>query len=184
VKCSPIQFYIWQKTGCGIRYFLSFETENRKCSLLRHYLNLCELNFTGQHIVNVSPWTRNCPNLYTHETQQPNHTYIQVVLKFKDVLWSSIAHLKVCDNMLCKNQSAIKIINNKQSNLLLKNLTPAPALPQKNLTPAPHLFSKIVKTPAGVNSDTPAPVHLCQRAARSWAIHGARSMWASVLNMI
>jgi len=28
VRCSPTQFYIWQKTGCGIRYFLSFETEN------------------------------------------------------------------------------------------------------------------------------------------------------------
>jgi len=26
------------------------------------------------------PWTRNCPNLYTHETHQPNLTYIQVVL--------------------------------------------------------------------------------------------------------
>jgi len=30
----------------------------------------------------------------------------------------------------------------------------------KKLTPAPLLFSKIVKTPAGVYSDTPAPVHL------------------------
>ena len=50
-KCSPTQFYIWQKTGCGIRYFLSFETENWKCWLLRHYINfLCELNFIGQQI--------------------------------------------------------------------------------------------------------------------------------------
>ena len=83
VRCSPTQFYIWQKTGCGIWYFLSFQTENCKCWLLRLYLNfLCELNFMGQHIFDVSPWTRNCPNLYTHETHQPNLTYIQVVLKF------------------------------------------------------------------------------------------------------
>ena len=83
VRCSPIQFYIWQKTGCGTRYFLSFETENWICWLLRHYLNfLCELNFIGQHIFNVSPWTRNCPNLYIHETHRPNLAYIQVVLKF------------------------------------------------------------------------------------------------------
>jgi len=34
----------------------------------------------GQHIFNVSPWTRNCPNLYTHETHRPNLTYIQVIL--------------------------------------------------------------------------------------------------------
>jgi len=34
--------YIWRRTGCGIRYFLSFETEIWICSLLRHYLNfLC-----------------------------------------------------------------------------------------------------------------------------------------------
>jgi len=39
VRFSPIKFYILQKTGCGIRYFLSFETENWKCWLLRHYLN-------------------------------------------------------------------------------------------------------------------------------------------------
>jgi len=46
------QFYIWQKTGCGIRYFLSFETENWKCWLLRRYLNLlCELNFVGKDIL-------------------------------------------------------------------------------------------------------------------------------------
>jgi len=50
VRCSPTQFYIWQKTGCGKWYFLSFETENWKCWLLRHYLNfICELNF----IVNI-----------------------------------------------------------------------------------------------------------------------------------
>ena len=52
VRLSPIQFYIWQKTGCGIRHFLSFEIENWKCWLLRHYLNiLCELNFIGQHFL-------------------------------------------------------------------------------------------------------------------------------------
>jgi len=38
-EISPAQFYIWQKTGCGIRNFLSFETENWICWLLRHYLN-------------------------------------------------------------------------------------------------------------------------------------------------
>jgi len=54
-EISPTQFYIWQKTGYGIRYFLSFEKENWICWLLRHYLNfLCELNFIGQHIFNVS----------------------------------------------------------------------------------------------------------------------------------
>jgi len=56
VRCSPTQSYIWQKTGCGIRYFLSFETENWKCWLLKCYLNfLCEQNFIGQHIFEVSP---------------------------------------------------------------------------------------------------------------------------------
>ena len=35
VRCSPTQLYIGQKTGCGIRYFLSFEIENWKCWLLR-----------------------------------------------------------------------------------------------------------------------------------------------------
>jgi len=79
-EISPTQFYIWQKTGCGIRYFLSFETENWMCWLLRYYLNfLCELNFVGQQIFKVSSRTRNCPHLYTHETHQPNLTYIQVV---------------------------------------------------------------------------------------------------------
>jgi len=29
-----LPFYIWQKTGCGIRYFLSFETENWKVEML------------------------------------------------------------------------------------------------------------------------------------------------------
>ena len=55
------------------------------------------------------------------------------------------------------------IINNKQSNLLLKNwlrLHSGPSL--KKSTLAPLLFPKIVKTPAGVRSDIPAPVHLCQ----------------------
>ena len=66
-----------------------------------------------------------------------------------------------CNNMLCKKQPAIIIINNKQSNLLLKNwlrLHSGPSL--KKSTPAPLLFSKIFKTPAGVHSDTPAPIHL------------------------
>jgi len=36
VRCSPTQFYIWQKTGCRKRYFLSFETKNWKCWLLIH----------------------------------------------------------------------------------------------------------------------------------------------------
>jgi len=62
-------------------------------------------------------------------------------------------------HMLCKKQSAIIIINNKQSNLLSKTwLRLRPVL--KKSTPAPLLFSKIVKTQAGVYSDTPAPVHL------------------------
>jgi len=62
-EISPTQFYIWQKTGYGLRYFLSFETENWICWLLRHYLNfLCELSFIGQQIFYASPWTRNCPN--------------------------------------------------------------------------------------------------------------------------
>ena len=97
VRLSPTQFYMWQKTGYGIRYFLSFETENWKCWLLRHYLNfLCELNFIGQQIFNVSPWTTNCPNLYTHETHQPNLTYIQIVLNQLSLkyigskIWSNI----------------------------------------------------------------------------------------------
>ena len=54
------------------------------------------------------------------------------------------------------------IINNKQSNLLLKTwLRLRPFL--NRTTPAPLLFSKIVKTPVGVHSDTPAPVHLLFR---------------------
>jgi len=56
-----------------------FVFRNRKliCCMLRHYLNfLCELNFIGQQIFHVSPWTRNWTNLYTHETHQPNLTYI------------------------------------------------------------------------------------------------------------
>ena len=62
--------------------------------------------------------------------------------------------------MLCKKQSAIIIA---QTNLLLKNWLwlhsgSGPSLEKS--TPAPLLFSKIIKTPAGVYSDTPAPVHL------------------------
>jgi len=60
-----------------------FVIRNRKLELLvvetlQNFL--CELNFIGQQIFNVPSWTRNCPNLYTHETHQPNLTYIQVVL--------------------------------------------------------------------------------------------------------
>jgi len=64
--------------------------------------------------------------------------------------------------MLCEKQSAIiLIINNKQTNLLLKNLLRLHSGPSlEKSTPAPLLFSKIIKTPAGVYSDTPAPVHL------------------------
>jgi len=52
-EISPTQFYICPKTGCGIRYFLTFETENWICWLLRHYVNfLCELNFIGLQIFN------------------------------------------------------------------------------------------------------------------------------------
>jgi len=58
--------------------------------------------------------------------------------------------------MLFRKQSAIIIIN-KQTNLLLKNDTGS-SLEKSTL--APLLFSKIVKTPARVYSDTPAPVHL------------------------
>jgi len=79
-SCSSTQFCL-AENWIRIRYLLSFETENWKCWLLRHYINfLCELNFIGQHIFNVSPWTRNCPNHYTRETQQPNVIYIQIVL--------------------------------------------------------------------------------------------------------
>ena len=45
-------------------------------------------------------------------------------------------------------------------------MTPAPLRPfPKKSTPAPLLFSKFVKTSAGVHSDTPAPVHLCKVAS-------------------
>jgi len=50
---------------------------NRKLEML--VVEVCELNFIGRHIFNVSPWTRNCPNLYAHETHQPKLIYIQVV---------------------------------------------------------------------------------------------------------
>jgi len=71
--------------------------------------------------------------------------------------------------MLRKKQSAVIIINDKQSNLLLKNwlrLHSGPSL--KKSTPAPLLLSKIVKTPVGVHSDTPAPKHL-------WSVEMARA---------
>ena len=48
--------------------------------------------------------------------------------------------------MLCKKQSARIIINNKQSNLLIKKLTPAPLRPfLKKSTPALLLFSKLLR---------------------------------------
>jgi len=77
--------HIWKKTGCEIRYFLSLKqkTGYAGCLNLRYYvIFLCEQNFIGQQIFHASPWTRNCLNLYTHETHQPNLTNIQVVLKF------------------------------------------------------------------------------------------------------
>ena len=85
-------------------------------------------------------------------TYTMNKTFCKVALH----IWN------LCYNMLCKKQSAITIIKNKQSNLLLKNWIRIPFGPSfKKSTPAPLLFSKIVKTPAGVGSDTPAPVNLC-----------------------
>jgi len=50
-----------------------------------------------------------------------------------------------------------------QTNLIFKNrlrLHSGPSL--KKSIPAPLLFSKFVKTRAGVHSDTPAPEHLCK----------------------
>jgi len=126
------------------------------CWLLRHYLNfLCEPNFIGQQIFNVSPWTWNCPNLYTHETHQPNLTYIQVVLNFMTSCEALLYIWRLCYNMLCKKRSAIIIINDKQTNLLLQNWL-RPFLTKS--TPGPLLFSKIVKTPAGVDSDSCTPL--------------------------
>jgi len=55
------------------------------------------------------------------------------------------------------------MINNKQTNLLLKNwlrLHSGSGHSLEKPTPAPLLFLKIVKTPAGVHSDTPALVRL------------------------
>jgi len=48
--------------------------------LLKRYLNLLYVRdkFYWPRYFNVSPWATNCPNLYTHETPQPNLTYIQV----------------------------------------------------------------------------------------------------------
>jgi len=41
-EISLTQLYIWQKTGCRIRYFLSFKQKDWICWLLRHDLNfLC-----------------------------------------------------------------------------------------------------------------------------------------------
>jgi len=81
--------------------------------------------------------------------------------------------------MLCKKQSAIIIVNNKQTNPLLKNWLrlhsgSGPSLEKP--TPAPLLFSKIVKTPAGVDSDTPAPVHLCKIDNTGWQTNYASSV--------
>ena len=63
-----------------------------------------------------------------------------------------------CYKMFCKKQSAMIMINNKQTNLLSKNDS-GPSSEKSTL--ASLLFSKIVRTPAGVHSDTPAPVYLC-----------------------
>ena len=60
------------------------------------------------------------------------------------------------------------IISNMQTNLIFKKqlrLHSNSGLSIKKSTPAPLLFSKFVKTPAGVHSDTPAPVHLCYNLA-------------------
>jgi len=51
-------------------------------------------------------------------------------------------------------------IKNKQTNLLWKTDSGSGSSLEKS-TPALLLISKIVKSPAGVYSDTPAPVHLC-----------------------
>jgi len=62
------------------------------------------------------------------------------------------------------------MINNKQSNLLLKNWLRRHSGPSlKKTTPASLLFSKIVKISAGVFSNTPVPVHL-------WKIVAAQSL--------
>ena len=65
---------------------------------------------------------------------------------------------RLCYNMLCQKRSAIIIINNKQTNLIKTDSGSGPSLEKS--TPAPLLFSKIVKTPSGVHSDTTPPVHL------------------------
>jgi len=67
--------------------------------------------------------------------------------------------------MLWKRQSEIIAVNNQQSNLLLKNwlrLHSGSGPSFEKSTPAPLLFSKIVKSPAGVYSDNPAPVSVEQ----------------------
>jgi len=76
------QFYIWQKLrklDAGYAYGTFCPSkQNWKCSLLRQYLNfLCELNFVGQHIFNVSPWTR-IVRIFTHETHQPTLTWVKL----------------------------------------------------------------------------------------------------------
>jgi len=72
--------------------------------------------------------------------------------------------------MFCKKQSAIILINIKQTNLLLKTWLRLHSGSRPSLeksTAAPVLFSKNVKIPAGVYSDTPAPVHLWRRECAS-----------------
>jgi len=56
VRIFQSSFISGRKLDAGYGTFLSFETENWICWLLRHHLNfLCELNLIGQQIFNVSP---------------------------------------------------------------------------------------------------------------------------------
>ena len=94
---------------------------------------------------------------------------------FKTSCWGVLHIWRLCCNMFCKKQSAIIIINMKQTNLLLKNWlrlhsSSGPSLEKS--TPALLLVSKIVKTRAGVHANTPAPVHLWA-ALNGWSIDGA-----------
>ena len=122
VRCSPTQFYIWQKTGCGIRYCLSFETQNWKCWLLKHYLNFwCELNFTVNIFLTYHP-EQEIVQIFTH-MKLTNLTLLtsKMYWNFKTSCEVILHIWRLCYNMFCKKRSAIIIMNNKQSNLLLKN---------------------------------------------------------------
>ena len=94
---------------------------------------------------------------------------------FKTSCWGVLHIWRLCCNMFCKKQSAVILINMKQTNLLLKNWlrlhsSSGPSLEKS--TPALLLVSKIVKTRAGVHANTPAPVHLWA-ALNGWSIDGA-----------